>query len=315
VPDIEAAGLSQALPLKSFGFGSNFPIEGGGPQAPNILAYWRIVSAGYFDALGLPLREGRAFDAQDRRGSERVAIVSESYARRAWPNASPIGRRIGWATLDHPMTVVGVAADIRLSPAAGIAPHVYMPYSQVEEFQPSELAVRASGAAADARVIDAVRRAVWSVDPRQPVAGIRTLDSLMWQLLGRRRFQLALWAGFAVAAALLALLGVYGVVSCVVRQGTREIGIRLALGAPPSSVMWRVLGQGSTIAIAGVVAGGFIAYGTARFIEGFLVGVEPRDPLVYAAVATATVVAACAASLLPARRASQVDPLAVLRVD
>ena len=315
-PGVEQAGVTQALPLKSFGFGSNFPVEGVPGSAGNVLAYWRTISPGYFEALGLPLRGGRAFDARDTTGAERVAIVSESYARRAFPDGTPaIGRRIGWATLEKPMTIVGVVADIRLSPTLDPGPHVYMPYTQVAGFLPSDLAVRAAPGAGEAQVVDAVRGAVRALDPLQPVANIRTMDGLLWRLLGRRRFQLGLWTGFATAAALLALLGVYGVVSYMVRQGTREIGIRLALGAHPASVRWRVVRQGAVTAAIGACAGVIIAYWTASFVRGFLIHVEPRDPIVYGVVGVSVIAAACAACAIPARRAARIDPMSALRVD
>ena len=257
-PAVRGAGLSQALPLKSFGFGSNFPVDGLPAGSPNHPAMWRIVSPQYFDTLGIPLKSGRAFDAHDRDGSPLVAIVSESYAKAAWPDGtSPIGRRIGWATLAHPMTVVGVASDVHLSAASGPAPHVYMPFTQVDQFVPTQLAVRARGS--DAQAIDVVRRAVWSIDPLQPVANIQPMSALAWRQLGRRRFQLALWTSFAVSAAVLALLGVYGVVSYTVRRSSKEIGIRLALGARPSAVVAQVVRQGLWMAAAGASVGVLIA--------------------------------------------------------
>jgi putative ABC transport system permease protein len=313
-PGMRSAAVTQALPLKSFGYGSGFPVEGATGAEGSLLANWRIVSAQYFETIGLPLRQGRPFDARDGSGGARVAIVSESYARRAWPGgASPIGRRIGWATLEHPMTVVGVAADVRLSPASAPSPHVYMPYTQVAGYLPDQLAVR--GAFGDAQAIDTVRRAVWSIDPLQPVANIRTMDALLWRLLGRRRFQLTLWAAFAFLAVSLAVIGVYGVVSYLVRQSTKEIGIRLALGAPPSSLRWLVLRQGTGVAAGGIAAGLLLAYWSAGLVKGFLVAVEPRDPWIYGAVAVLAAAATLAACALPARRAARVDPLATLRLD
>jgi putative ABC transport system permease protein len=313
-PGIRAAAVSQALPLKSSCCGSSFPVEGEPPRTTDLLANWRSVSPGYFEAIGLPLREGRPFDARDRANSERVAIVSASFAGRAFPpGTSPIGRRIGWATLEHPMTVVGVVNDVRLSPAAEPNPHVYMPYTQVAGFLPSQLAVRST--VPDAQAIDLVRRAVWAVDPLQPVANIRTMDALLWRLLGRRRFQLTLWAAFALVAVSLALVGVYGVVSYLVRQSTREIGIRLALGASPSTLRWLVLRQGAWLAAGGISAGLVVAYWSASMVQGFLIAVEPRDPWTYGVVALAAGLATLAACALPARRATRVDPLTTLRME
>jgi len=315
-PGIEHAGVTQALPLKSFGYGSSFVVEGVPGDPGRVLAHWRSVSPGFIEALGMRMREGRAFDARDRTGAERVAIVSASYAASAFPNgASPIGHRIGWATLDKPMTIVGVVEDIRLSPTVPPDPHVYMPYTQVAGYLPIDLAVRARDGVTDAQVIDTVRRAVWAIDPLQPVAKVRTMGTLLWELLDQRRFKLALWAGFAFAAALLALLGVYGVVSYVVRQATKELGIRIALGARPSSVIGLVLRQGSTIALVGAAAGVLLAYWTASLVRGFLIAIDPRDPLTYALVVTIVIAGALLACVLPARRAARLDPLTAIRAE
>jgi putative ABC transport system permease protein len=310
-PAVASAAVSQGLPLRSFGFGSNFPVDEAAPK--DHPAYWRIVSARYFETMGIPIVEGRTFDRRDHAGSPHVAIVSASFARAAWPGASAIGKRLAWASPDRSMTVVGVASDIRLTQASGPAPHVYMPYGQVDEFQPTQLAVR--GRAGEAEVIDAVRRAAWTIDARQPVAGIETMDALAWRVLGRRRFQLALWMSFAAAAALLALLGVYGTVSYGVHRSAKEIGIRLALGAPPQRLMARVVAHAVAVAAAGTAAGMVLAYWTAGLVGGFLVAVQPRDPAIYATVVAGVLAAAAVAALVPARRAARVDPLAAVRAE
>jgi predicted permease len=310
-PGIESAALTQALPLKSSCCGSSFPVVGAAPGVRPVLSYWRTVNGGYFRTLGIPLLEGRAFDARDRAGAGRVAIVSASYARRTFPaGTSAIGQRIGWATTETPMTVVGVVADVRLSGAAAPSPHVYMPYAQVERL-PTTLAVKSS--LDTARAIDAVRRTVWTIDPLQPVAEARPMADLLWRQLARRRFQLALWTGFAAAAGGLALLGVYGIVSFLVRHQRQELGIRLALGARPATIARLVVRQGAVPAVAGTTAGMGIAYLSARFVSGFVVGVDPRDPRLYAAVAIAVLLAAAAAMAPPARRAARLDPVDTLR--
>jgi len=310
-PGIAGAGLTQALPLKSFGFGSNFPAEGVPPA--NRLTLWRIVSPQYFDTLKIPMVEGRAFDGRDASGAPRVAIVSESYAKATWPGQRAIGRRIGWATLERPMTVVGVVRDIRLTASAPIVPHVYMPFTQVDEFQPSQLAVRTGASVAEA--VEAVRRAVWAIDPSQPIAGIQTMDALAWRTLARRRFQLALWISFAAVAAVLSLVGIYGVVSFAVRRSVKELGIRLALGARSAPLAARLVAQALAIAAAGTTAGMLIAYWTAETVRGFLVGIEPREPIVYAAVAAGVLLATAAAAAIPAHRVTRIDPLEAIATD
>ncbi len=312
-PGLSSAALTQALPLKSFGFGSGFLPEGG-REPGSVLANWRIVSPEYFTTLSLPLRAGRPFDRQDRDGAARVAIVSESFARRAWPDGrSPIGRRIGWVSLEHPMLVVGVASDIRLSPSAAPVPHVYMPFTQVSDFVPTQLAVQST--LPTARVVDEVRRTVWQIDPLQPIANVRSMDDLLWRLMGRRRFQLILWTSFAGLAAVLSMVGVYGILSYVVRQARRELGIRLALGASPRSVSWLVVRQGLTLTAAGLAGGAVLAYWSAAMVSGFLFGVDARDAATYAAAAGALAVVGLLACAIPARRAAAIDPIRAIRLE
>ena len=309
---VRGVALSQALPLRSVGsMGGGFAIDGRTGDDASVLAYWRIVNDGYFAALGIPLTAGRAFTDSDREGAPAVAIVTESFAARAWPEGNAIGRRIGWGTLARPLTVVGVAADIRQSPASRPGPHVYMPYRQVPERLPSQLAVRAD--VSTAATIDLVRRVVRDLDPDQPVARITTGETLVARTLGRRRFQLTLVALFAGVAATLALVGIYGVLSFVVGQLRREVGIRLALGATPARARTLVLRQGGAMTAAGLAAGFVLAWWSSSLIEGFLVGVAPGDPATYASAALLLASAALAACLPAARRAGRVDPMIALR--
>jgi predicted permease len=309
-PEVAVAGLTQALPIRSSCCGATFQLEGRPPEA-GVLSYWRTVSPRYFEALQIPLLDGRPFTPSDRIGAERVAIVSESFARRAWPGERAIGRRIGWGTMAEPLTVVGVAGDIRLSPTRAPGPHVYMPFMQVEGRMPTSLIV--CGRDRTAATVARVKRVVASLDPSQPVADIAPMDDVLWQLLGRRRFQLALVSLFAGIASLLALVGIYGVLSFVVGQSVPEIGLRLALGAPRSSVLRAVLARGLGIAGLGVPLGILLAIWTGRFVEAFLYEIEPRDPMTLVVV-TATVITGMAlACLVPALRASRVDPLVALR--
>jgi predicted permease len=291
--------------------GSNFVVEGRTGDGSSILSYWRVISDGYFETLRIRRVEGRAFDRRDREGAPGVAIVTESFARRAWPGGGAVGRRIGWGSLDQPLIVVGVVSDIRVSPAAAPAPHVYMPFAQVPERLPQDLVVRAD--AAPAAAIDAVRRTIWSLDPHQPVAGIATFETLLERSMGRRRFQLTLLTLFAGIAASLALIGIYGVLSYVVGQMSAELGIRLALGASPGRLVWVVMRMGLSTAGTGIAIGIVLAVWSAGLLRGFLFGVDARDPMTYAVVAGLLLLAAATACLLPARRAAIVDPLRALR--
>ena len=311
VPGVRAAGLTQALPLRSMAMGSGFRIEGRSGEGASVLAYWRAVSPGFFETLALPLVAGRPFDARDDASGERVAIVTASFARQAWPGEHPLGRRIGWGSLDEPLTVIGVAGDVRLSPAVKPGPHVYMPHEQVSYRLPDELVVRSeSGPAA---TIEAVRRAVHDIDASQPLAAISTMEALLDRTMNRRRFQLVIFAVAAGIALSLALVGIYGVLSYAAGQMAGELGLRVALGASRAGLVWQVMRLGLAPAVAGAAAGAGLAWAGAGALRGFLFGVEPRDPVFLAGVAVLLLLAAAAACLLPAWRAALADPLATMR--
>lgn len=310
-PGVRGVALSQALPLRSIGaMGGGFRIEGRTGEGSSVLAYWRVVNPGFFATLEIPIVAGRAFTPDDRDGAPNVAIVTQSFASRAWPDGGAIGKRIGWGSFARPLTVVGVVGDIRQSPAGRPGPHVYMPYPQVERL-PGQLAVRAD--AGTAATIDLVRRLVRDVDPNQPVANVLTGEQLVSRAMGRRTFQLTLALLFAGIAATLALVGIYGVLSFVVGQLLREVGIRLALGATPGRARLMVLRQGLVMTMGGLAAGLLLAWWTSSLLEGFLVGVTPDDPVAYAAAAALLATGALAACLPAARRAARVDPMRALR--
>ena len=311
-PGVRGVAISQALPLKSIGsMGGGFQIEGRTGEDASVLAYWRVVNDAYFQALEIPLKEGRSFTGDDRMGAPPVAIVTASFAARAWPDGDAIGKRIGWGSMERAMTVVGVAADIRQSPSSRPGPHVYMPHRQVPERLPSQLAVRAD--AGTAAVVDLVRRVVRDADANQPVSGVTTGEQLVARALGRRTFQLTLVLLFAGVAATLALVGIYSVLSFVVGQLLREVGIRLALGATPARARLLVLRQGLVMTAFGLGAGLVLAWWSSSLLEGFLVGVTPNEPLTYAAAAAVLAGGALAACLPAARRAAKADPMLALR--
>jgi len=309
-PGVREAALTQALPVSS-AMGGGFVIEGRSDEEARLLANWRVVSPGYLRALGIRQLEGRGLEPGDRDGAEPVAVVTESFARRAWPDRSAVGQRIGWATLEKPMTVVGVVGDTRTSPAAAPRPHVYMPHVQSTARLPEQLVVRSEGSAA--ATIDVVRRTIWALDRDQPVAGIATMDALLDRSMGRRRFQLTLFSLFGGVAAVLALVGVYGVLGYVAGQMSSEIGLRMALGATRGGIVWSVLRIGLVTTGAGVVAGVVLARWSSSLLQGFLFGVEANDPLILSGVTVLLVLAATAACLGPARRAAATDPLTALR--
>ena len=211
------------------------------------------------------------------------------------------------------MTVIGVVGDVRVTPASAPGPHVYMPFMQITSRLPGDLVVRADGSIAS--VVDAVRRTVWAIDRTQPVAGVMTMDQLLWNATGRRRFQLTLVSLFAGVAALLALIGIYSVLSYAVGQSLREIGIRLALGASPSRVRWLVLREGLIVLALGSGAGLLLALWSGQLVRAFLFNLEPVDPMTYIVVVSGLMLSGFAACGLPAVRASRVDPIVTLRAE
>lgn len=310
-PAVASAGMIQALPLRSSAMGSGFRIEGREGDGSSILSYWRVIGGDYFRTLSIPIVRGRAFDRRDRQGAARVAIVTESFARRAWPGDDPIGKRIGWATLEDPMTVVGVVGDVRLSPSAAPGPHVYMPFQQVPGRPPTELVVRTH--AGTAQAIDAVRRIVWSIDPLQPVAGISSMDALLARGLRGRRFHLLMFSIAAGLAVTLALVGIYGVLTYASTQMAPELGVRVALGANRRQVAWQVMRMGLAPVLAGIAIGAVLAWSVASVMRGFLFEVDARDPAAFAGAAVLLALVGSLSCAMPAWLAARRDPVLSMR--
>jgi putative ABC transport system permease protein len=269
------------------------------------------VSDGFFETMEIPLLMGREFGPTERLGSPMVVIVNRELARRAWPGESPLGKRItimGPAEAEH--TVVGVVGDVKQLTLSGPnEPQLYVAKAQHGGIFHSIVA-RVVG---DPESMgDAVREAVWAVDRDQPVWKIRPMAALLDYDLAPRRFTARLTAGFAGLALVLALIGVYGVMSYVVAQRTREIGIRMALGAARGEVVRLVLGRGLRIVALGTALGLVAAYFGARVIEGQLFGVGAADLVTFVAVPLVLAGVAGLACWLPARRAARVDPVVAL---
>ena len=257
---------------------------------------------------------GRALTAQDAEGDEPVLLVNETLARRFWPGQDPIGRRI---LLGGPplMTVVGVVRDVRQSGLLqDIRAEVYLPAQTrwIEELRTASLVVRATPSS---NLASAIRAAVEAVDPALPVYDVKTMADVVGGSVADRRLSLALVGGFAGAALLLAVLGVYGVISFTVAQSTREIGIRMSLGAQRSEVFRLVVGQGAVLAGLGLAVGLAGALALTRLMSSLLFTVGAHDPLTFAAAPLVLLAAALAASALPAWRASRVEPSVALRAE
>jgi ABC-type antimicrobial peptide transport system permease subunit len=276
-----------------------------------------VASQGYFQSLGIPLREGRLFNNLDGPNAPHVAVISESAARQKWPNQNPIGQTIEFGNMDgdlHPLTIVGVVGEVRArSLEWAPRPTVYVNYRQRPRAT-SQFSIVLLVTADPAAVFSAARRILSQIDSTVPPR-FNTLNDILSESLDSRRFNLLLVAVFAATALLLALGGVFGVLAYSVAQRTREIGLRIALGASTSNVLKMVLRQGVLTTVAGMAIGLFGCFLLTRFMRSLLFEVGPGDPLTLAAVALLVVVAAAIASYIPARRAAKVDPMVALRYE
>jgi predicted permease len=319
LPGVTVAGAVNRLPLT----GRWWAISAAAEDQPSAAtgetpsAAGRVATPGYFEAMRIPLRAGRLFAPSDGRASAPVAVISESLARLTWPGRAAIGRRM---VIDDQrgVTVVGVVGDVRVEGLDAAAPPiVYVPFAQAAfGLFPDwgmDLVVRTR--AEPSALAAALRAEVAGLDPALPVFAVRTADDVLGGWMARRRAALILFGAFAVITVTLAAVGLHGVLAQAARQRTREIGVRVALGARPLDIARLVLGEGLSLAAAGVMIGVAAATVTGRVLSGLLYGVTPGDPATIAA--TAAVLSALAVGIAsgPARRASRVDPLVALRQD
>ncbi len=320
LPGVEAAGLINELPLG--GGDMDFPeftIDG---QASTPDAYWftnsiSVVSPGYFRAMRTPLVSGRLFDARDSEQSECVVIVNEAAARRYWQGRDPVGSRIS-AMNAYFFLVVGVVADVRHQGLESETnPRVYLPHTQVMERMKMRLlgsmTLVLRSITPSEPLIDAVQSEVSEVDREQPVSNIRTMRQVVAASVAERAFTTALLGIFAALALILALIGIYGVMSYAVTQRTHEIGIRLAIGAQRSDVLRLVIRQGMTLAFIGLGVGLPASFALSQLMQGLLYGVTATDPLTICMAAALLMAVALLAVLVPARQATKVDPVIALR--
>ena len=278
-----------------------------------------IVTPGYFRTMGIPVR-GREFDASDRNGTPLVAIASESAARRIWPGSNPIGQRISLFEPPHPpvwLTVVGVVGDVRqqgLGSAGDAA--IYQPFAQATDLEfLSRISYVARVDSDAAPALSAMRAALHNVDPLIPAHSVSTMDDLMASTTAEPRFQARLVGLFAALALFMAAVGVYGVLAHSVQVRTREIAIRIALGAPASDILWRVLGRAMALALAGVANGIGVSLAATRALATLLFAVRPNDPMTLVLTAAVLVAAAFLAAVVPALRARRVDPIVALQTE
>jgi len=315
-PGVSATGLGYPAPFSGDDEAGSFQIEGQvlAQDDPGPHGNRRFVSPGYMEALGIPLKRGRYFTDQDSVGSERVTIVDEDLARQYWPTEDPLGKRIRVGNNAPWCTIVGIAGHVMHSSLASDSGKGVYYFSLLQRSMPgATIAVKTSG---DPNLMAGViRDAVRTADPYQAVHTFGTMDSYISRSLDTRRFGMRLLGFFGVVALFLAALGLYGVISYGVAQRTREIGIRIALGAERLSVLTLVVGQGFRLAVIGVAIGIMAAALAGRFIESQLFQVSALDPLTILSTAAVLLAAGLVASYLPARRAVRVDPAVTLRCD
>ena len=319
LPGVRSAAAVNVLPLRGglldlrIWF-SGFQVEGA-PEAPRgqePAADIRRVTPGYFVTLGVPLRQGRFFTDRDDSRARPVALINEILARRHFPRENPLGRRVRLGNVSR--EIVGVVADVKLYGLdKPTEPAIYAPQAQWPSAVMS-LVVRTHGD--PAAWTTAVRRQVLELDPDQPVSQVRTLDEVLAECTLIRRFATALLGVFAALAVVLAVVGIYGLMSYSVSQQVHEIGLRMALGATPRRVLGMVVGRGVGLALAGTGLGVLAAFGVTRVLRGLLFGgISPTDPLIFAGVPALLIAVAALASYLPARRATRIDPVAALRCE
>ena len=321
LPGVESAAVNRCTPFTGCSrtvlyFTDRSNDEGNAPVVGR-----HYISADYFRTLGIPLLAGRALTSRDRSDRPPVTVISESAARRFWPGESPVGKRVWFggttgpfASADHSVEIVGVVGDVKYEavdwPNSAGRPEFYTSYLQFS-YPDTMMIVKAKPQSP--ALVQELRQAVAAVDPALPIYDVLTLDERIGVALARPRFNAALVGGFAGAALFIAALGVYGMLSYSVSCRLREIGVRMAIGAAPRRIVRGVLGEGLRLAVIGVGVGLLGAAAAGRLTRSLVVDVNPSDPRILVAVATVMILVACLAAFLPARRASAVDPIIVLR--
>jgi putative ABC transport system permease protein len=323
IPGVEAVGAINFLPLAGGTRQSTFSIEGRPPripgQEPDAIAH--VISGGYFSAMSIPVRRGRAFTERDAKDAPPVIIINETFARRHFGSEDPTGRRI---LLDDPdpteavaREIVGVVKDVRHQGLnIAVEPEFYLSYLQAPERRMTiTMRVASANPASMARVAEALRNEIKAIDKDQYITPQRTMDQVLGESVAPWRFNMTLLGAFAIVALLLASVGIFGVMNYTVTQRTHEIGVRMALGAQTRDVLRLVVGQGILLALIGVGAGLVASLLMTRVLASLLYGVSTTDPLVMAIVAGVLIAVAIIACLIPARRAMRVDPMVALRYE
>jgi predicted permease len=301
------AGGYSSFPLRVAGR-APAPVDAAGRTDESQMIRFRKVSAGFLELLRVPLLRGRSLSSEDTAQSPPVALINEAAARRFWGDEDPLGQRI--EIQKTTFEIVGVVGDMRYGgPAAPPAPEAFLSFEQSAS-RGGTFLVRAS-----ADTIPAIKAAIWNIDPAQPITDLRTAEEQFGRATAARRFNMLLMTIFAALALAIAATGIYSVIAFIVSQRTREIGVRVALGAQRSQVLALFLRYGAAVVFAGISGGLIGAWWLAKTVQSFLFEVDPRDPVVFALVATVLGVVGLAACWIPARRAARIDPLVALRTE
>jgi putative ABC transport system permease protein len=319
LPDVETAGLVSAMPFADANINIESPltIEGRAPHAAGEEAstFVTVASAEYFRAMAIPVLDGRAFNGDDRLGARLVCLVSEGLARRHWPGGRPVGAIVTVRFNGAPIRaeIVGVVGHVRhdgldRSPRL----ELFLPYTQLP-FGSMTFVVKTR--TDPAAVASSIRREIWSVDPTLPFYDVAAAEQLVGRSVSPRRFALTLVSGFAALAFAVCAMGIYGMVTFAMARRTREIGVRLTLGAQPGDIHRMIVGETSRLALVGIATGALSSLAVTMRFRSMLFGIGPVDPPTLAAAAVVVLMVASLAAWLPAWRATRADPLVALRSD
>jgi putative ABC transport system permease protein len=320
LPGVQAVGGVSSLPVTGKGSAIHFNIQGRPPKSSGeyVTAGYRVASAGYLKALGAPLMAGRWIEDRDGDGAPTVVVVNASFVRTYFPNESPIGKYMQVGAVpdaDVPwMRIVGIVGDVKQSLGTDSSTEMYVPYRQADKVLPvGALSIVVRTAADPLAQANPIRVLVHGIDPMQPITGVRTMDENVSRSMTEPRFRTVLLIIFAGIALVLASVGIFGVMAYSVAQRTRELGLRMALGASRQAVLLMVLGQGLRLTLVGVGIGLAGTFALTRYVASMLFNVPTYDPLTLAGVTLALIVISLSACYLPARRATMVDPIEALR--
>jgi putative ABC transport system permease protein len=320
LPGVRSVGAVSVLPVTGTGAALHFNIQGRPPRSPAeyTISGYRVVSAGYLKTMGVPLISGRWVEDRDREGAPGVVVVNSSFARTHFPNESPIGQHIQLGASPSPdvpwMEIIGIIADVKQSLASESSLEMYLPYRQADQVLPVttlSLVVRTAGD--PLAQANSLRSTVHNIDASQPITSIQSMEENISQSISQPRFRTVLLAVFAGIALVLAAVGIFGVMAYSVAQRTRELGLRMALGASRGQVLQLVLAHGVRLTLVGVGIGLAATFLLTRYVSSLLFNVPAYDPMTLVGVAAALIVISLCACYLPARRATLVDPIVALR--